>query len=280
MHGINPLPTWNPSASIRVSFALHGLALATLIIKPDLWAWVLATLLGNHLVLAVFGLWPTCCYLGRNWIHLPESARRRNEIALTFDDGPDPEVTPRILEILDRYQAKATFFVIGARALQYPELCRETARRGHTIANHSQHHKNGFAWLGWSGLMQEILQAQQTIKLITGQESRLFRAPMGIRNPILDPVLSRVGLPLVTWNQRGYDTRCRNSETLLKRLTRTLAAGDIVLLHDGNGAVDLSGQPVILEVLPRLLDIIANKGLKTIALHDVLAEYQNSLERQ
>jgi peptidoglycan/xylan/chitin deacetylase (PgdA/CDA1 family) len=270
---------WKPSAVIRASFIVHGLALAVFIIKPELWTWVFATLLGNHLILTVFGLWPTCRYLGPNWIRLPESARRRNEIALTFDDGPDPEVTPRVLEILDRYHAKASFFVIGARALQYPELCREIARRGHTIANHSQHHKNGFACLGWSGLMQEILQAQQTLKHITGQEPRLFRAPMGIRNPILDPVLSRIGLPLVTWSRRGYDTRCRIGETVLKRLAHNLIAGDIVLLHDGNSATGLNGQPVVLGVLPKLLDIIAAKALKPVTLQDALVGQRNGFER-
>lgn len=264
------VPSWKPSAFLLVSFALHGLALTTLVAAPDLWIWALATMLCNHIALTIFGLWPTCSYLGPNVLRLPEPASRRNEIALTFDDGPDPLVTPLVLDILDRYQAKATFFVIGARALQCPELCREITQRGHTIGNHTQHHKNTFAFLGWSGLTQEILQAQQTIKHITGREPQLFRAPMGIRNPILDPVLSHLGLPLITWNRRGYDTRCADCKTLLKRLTRNLGAGDIVLLHDGNSAISVNGQPVILEVLPKLLTIIAAKALKPVALQDAL----------
>ena len=268
------VPDWKPSFFVRASFAVHGLALFAVIAVPKLWGWAILAMLVNHLALTIFGLWPTCRYLGPNLTRLPEAARRRNEVALTFDDGPDPDVTPLVLDILDRYQAKATFFVVGARAMRLPDLCREIVRRGHTLANHTQHHKNSFACLGWKGQMQQIVMAQQTIKRITGQEPRLFRAPMGMRNPILDPVLSRLGLPLITWNRRGYDTRCADCKTLLARLTRKLGAGDIVLLHDGNSAISVNGQPVILELLPKLLNIITAMRLKPVALEDALCEPQ------
>jgi len=201
--------------------------------------------------------------LGANMLRLPDAAATRKEIALTFDDGPDPEVTPKVLEILDSHQAKASFFVIGERAAAYPGLIREVVKRGHSIENHSQKHSSFFGFFAWTALRKEIGAAQEIIAGITGQPPMFFRSPMGIRNPLLDPVIARLGLRYITWTRRGFDTVARNPAVVLERLTRQLSAGDILLLHDRRTRDE---RAMVLEVLPALLDRIAAAGLKPVSL--------------
>ncbi len=128
---------WQPTRLIRASILLHALAVMAIIAAPQQWPWALGAVLANHALLTLIGIWPRSHWLGPNWTQLPASATARNEIALTIDDGPDPIVTPQVLEILDRYAAQATFFCVGEKAAQYPDLCREIVRRGHAVENHS-----------------------------------------------------------------------------------------------------------------------------------------------
>ena len=106
---------------------------------------------------------------------------------------------------------------------------------------------------------------------ITSAPPRFFRAPFGIRNPLLEPALCRLGLRLASWTRRGYDTREASPEKVCRRLLRGLAAGDILLLHDANSALTAGGGPVLRQVLPRVLDAIDTKGLRGIALPEALA---------
>ncbi|MES2637663.1 MAG: polysaccharide deacetylase family protein, partial [Pseudomonadota bacterium] len=147
---------WHSTLLIKLSVALHILLLVGLFITPKLWPWLLAIFLINHLIIAIVGLWPRSNWLGPNWTKLPVAAINRNEIALTIDDGPDPLVTPQVLKILDDYGVKATFFCIGNKAMQQPELCREIVNRGHAIENHSQQHRHNFSLLGIKGFSREI----------------------------------------------------------------------------------------------------------------------------
>lgn len=259
---------WQPALLIKLSVMLHGLVLISLVVAPDLWQWALAVLIGNHLVIAAVSLWPRSNWLGPNWTQLPPAAARRNEIALTIDDGPDPEVTPQVLDILDRIHAKATFFCIGSKVAQYPDLCREIVRRGHAIENHSQQHRHYFSLLGMGGFMREIQAAQQTILSITGVHPKFFRAPAGLRNPFLQPVLSRLGLRLVSWTVRGFDTQVKDAEKIKNKLLSGLHPGAILLLHDGNAARTNESIPVILAVLPSLLDAAEMAGLHFVTLQE------------
>lgn len=197
---------------------------------------------------------------------LPAAARMRREIAITIDDGPNPHVTPQVLDILDRYHARATFFCIGTLAQAYPELCREIVQRGHSVENHSQHHYTFFSMFGPTRIYREIDDAQKALGDITGRVPQFFRPTAGLRNLFLAPVLVQLGLHLASWTRRGFDTRETNPDTVLARLTRDLAAGDILLLHDGNAARTQSGQPVVLDVLPRLLHALEAGGFKTVTL--------------
>lgn len=266
-----PDPRWHPTPLIRASIALHLLALLALITVPGHWPWPLAVVAANQVLIVAIGLWPRSHWLGPNWTRLPATAAARNEIALTIDDGPDPVVTPQVLDLLDRHAARATFFCIGKQAERYPDLCREIVRRGHAVENHSQQHRHHFSLMGPRGLMHELQTAQATLTRIAGQRPLFFRAPAGLRNPFLDPVLERLGLRLASWSARGFDTRINNPEQVKNSLLRGLRAGAILLLHDGNAAHTAEGTAVILAVLPAVLESAAAAGLRPVTLRQALS---------
>jgi peptidoglycan/xylan/chitin deacetylase (PgdA/CDA1 family) len=250
---------------------LHVGAAALAVARPALWPWALGAVIANHLQLTATGLWPRSTLLGPNLTRLPEAAARRSEIVLSIDDGPDPAVTPQVLNLLDEYKVKATFFCVGRRVEECAEIAREIALRGHAIENHSYRHLNYFSLLGPRALAYEIERAQEAIGAITGQRPLFFRAPAGLRSPLLDPILVRLGLLLASWTRRGFDSVNGDADSVYARLTSGLAAGDILLLHDGHAARTRSGMPVILEVLPRLLAAFAHSGLRPVRLNAALA---------
>jgi peptidoglycan/xylan/chitin deacetylase (PgdA/CDA1 family) len=261
---------WRPTLAVQVSLALHAGAVIALIARPHLWPWVLGAIVVDHLILTAAGLWPRSRLLGPNWTHLPAAAAANGSVAITIDDGPDPAVTPQVLDLLDQHRAKATFFCIGELVEQHSGLAREIISRGHSIENHSQHHLHRFSVLGPGGIAAEIARAQDTIAAVTGERPRFFRAPAGLRSPLLDPVLARFGLRLASWTRRGFDTVNPDPAIVFERLTRGLRSGDILLLHDGHAAHTASGTPVILEVLPRVLQAVAAAKLTPITLRAAL----------
>jgi peptidoglycan/xylan/chitin deacetylase (PgdA/CDA1 family) len=261
---------WSPSPLLYASAALHLGAAAAVLARPRAWPWALGALVANHAALAAAGLWPRSQLLGPNWIRLPAQNEGAARVAITIDDGPDPDVTPQVLSQLTAYQAHATFFCVGVRVERYADLAREIVSRGHAIENHSQRHRHNFSLLGPGGMSAEIARAQDSILRVTGLRPRFFRAPAGLRNPFLDPVLARLQLHLASWTRRGFDTVNANADAVYRRLAHPLQDGDILLLHDGNAARSRGGQPVILEVLPRLLDALAAKRLQPVTLRSAL----------
>lgn len=227
---------------------------------------MVGALAANHALFVGASFWPTSRLLGENLVRLPDSAARRREVALTFDDGPDPEVTPRILDLLDEAGAKATFFCIADRAAACAALVRDIVGRGHGIENHSRKHSTRFGWYGLRALQRELDEAQTMIATLTGRAPRFFRAPFGMRSPLLDPALARCGLHLVSWTRRGFDTVDQCPARVVKRLCKGLAAGDVLLLHDGVAARARRGDATVLAALPTLLHEINARGLKTVTL--------------
>jgi len=269
-----PLP-WRPSPLIWITVAVHAAALLLLIVSPRAWPWALGAVLIDHALFTSAGLWPRSRWLGPNWTKLPADATARNEISLTIDDGPDPEVTPRVLDLLDRHGVKATFFCIGERAARHPELCKEIAARGHDVENHSQHHFHHFSVMGPRSLHREVQAAQKTLASLTGRTPCFFRAPAGLRNLFLEPVLARLGLRLAAWTRRGFDTRSGDADTVCRRLSSGLKPGAILLLHDGTCAHTASGEPVILTVLPMLVEAAGRAGLRFVTLASTLEEHRS-----
>ncbi len=262
---------WKPTLLIRASLFLHAAIAIFLVIQPLHWRIALMIFVANHALLTLTGLLPRSHWLGPNWTRLPRASSDRHEIALTIDDGPDPVVTPKVLDILDHYSVKATFFCIGEKAASHPELCREIVSRGHAVENHSQHHRHHFSLLGYAGLMRELEKAQSTLTKVTGQNPLFFRAPAGLRNPFLDPVLAKLNLRLASWSVRAYDTRNGDAERIAQKLLRGLKEGAILLLHDGNSARTQDGKPVILEALPVILSKARESGFNFVTLRAALS---------
>ena len=257
--------TLTASAVWHLAMALGAIAI------PTAWPWWLLGVIVNHGVLTSAGLLPRCDWLGPNLRRLPAAAAARGMIAITIDDGPDPLITPRVLDLLDSAGAKATFFCIGTALQAHPSLGREIIARGHAIENHTQRHSHQFAFLWPASFRREIGAAQRTIAPFVGRPPRFFRAPAGLRNPLLQPVLNELNLTLTSWTRRGFDTVTGDPDRVFARLERGLTAGDILLLHDGNAAQTEGGQAVILQVLPRLLARCATLGLTCVTLEQGFA---------
>jgi peptidoglycan/xylan/chitin deacetylase (PgdA/CDA1 family) len=173
--------------------------------------------------------------LGRTLVAPPDPG----QLALTFDDGPNPTATPRLLEILAERGALATFFVIGAYALRQPTLMREILAAGHVIGNHTMHH----LWLPRhpsATIRAEMLACNEAIEQATGKRVTLFRAPHGARRPAVIRIARELGMQTVQWNLMVGDWKHRSGEDLLERIQRGIAANDRrgrgtnVVLHDGS----------------------------------------------
>jgi peptidoglycan-N-acetylglucosamine deacetylase len=269
---VPPSGSWRAPPLIRGSVVLHVGAAAAALARPQWWPWALSAVVANHLLLTATGLWPRSRWLGPNWTRLPSpAAAPLPAVAITIDDGPDPELTARVLDVLDEHGARATFFCIGERVARHPALARAIVERHHEIGNHSHRHLKRFSLLGPRALREEIRRAQRAILDASGELPRFFRAPAGLRNPFLEPVLARESLQLVSWTRRGFDTVNGSARVVLGRLTRRLRAGDILLLHDGHAARTAAGTPVILEVLPALLGALKAAQLTAITLRAAYA---------
>ena len=139
------------------------------------------------------------------------------KLAVTFDDGPNPMITPKLLDLLDRHKARATFFVIGKFARQYPELLRETVGRGHAIGNHTESHPNLF-WSSASQTRDELARCQDAIASALNAPPKFFRPPFGWRNPWLAPAARELQLQVVTWTLLPGDWHAPTDEWLVSRM--------------------------------------------------------------
>lgn len=165
--------------------------------------------------------------------------RRPGEIALTFDDGPNPAATPYLLELLARHDVRATFFVIGEFARREPALLREVAAAGHVVGSHTMSHP----WLAWQGdarIRWELAESQQMIEDVLGQPVREFRPPHGARRPYVLRVARDLGMRTVQWNVIANDWEAVSAKTIAGRVIRGIAqhrrrgrAANVVL-HDGS----------------------------------------------
>jgi peptidoglycan-N-acetylglucosamine deacetylase len=262
---LSPRP-WQPTPFVKASFALHAVSAIAAGASPATWPWALTAVAANQALIGGAVMWPRSTWIGENIRRLPSSSVANKEIALTFDDGPDPEITPRVLDLLDAQGHKASFYVVGERAIQFPYVVRDIVKRGHAVENHSHHHTNSFAFYGFARLQRELDAAQQAIAAAAGSLPRFFRAPMGFRTPFLDPVIARLGLHYSSWTRRGFDSLAKHPAPVLRRLATGLQAGDILLLHDGSMLSAYRARPIVLDVLPELLKTISDRGLRSVTL--------------
>ena len=272
MHSLpHPNKPWSAAPLVNASIALHALAAGSLLVAPQVASWALGAVLFNHAALTAAGLWPRSQWLGPNLTRLPAMATARGAVALTIDDGPDPEVTPAVLDLLQAHGVRATFFCIADRVRAHPALARDIIAQGHSVQNHSLRHRHDFALRGPAALRREIGDAQHIVADVCGVAPHCFRAPAGLRNPFLDRVLHELDLQLVSWTRRGFDTRDGNAQRVLGRLAHKLAAGDILLLHDGHAQRTAQRRPLLLDVLPPLIARCAAQGLHFETLRESVA---------
>jgi peptidoglycan-N-acetylglucosamine deacetylase len=194
-------------------------------------------------------------------------------MALTFDDGPNPAITPRLLDLLDRHNAKATFFLVGKHVRAFPGLAKETAARGHTVGNHTDTHPN-LIFLPPQTIAGELDRCDEAIRAATGQRPRWMRPPYGYRGPQLQRVLARRGgTEVVMWSMTGRDWNVQPSEEMIERLRRA-QGGDIVLLHDGDHRVPESDRRHTVAALEYWLPRWRDQGIRFMSLDQMTTKEQ------
>lgn len=184
-------------------------------------------------------------------------------VALTFDDGPDGDMTPRVLDILKEYNLKATFFLIGKRVNANPQIVSRMYREGHIVANHTNSHEGIFPLSGSNVVEQEIEETNKVLAFVVGKRTKLFRPPFGVTNPIIGRVVTRKGLTTIGWSIRSLDTiSSRSRNEVCEKVVRNLHPGAIILLHDVCKDAD--------TLLNMLIPMIQEQGYQIVPLNNLL----------
>jgi peptidoglycan/xylan/chitin deacetylase (PgdA/CDA1 family) len=214
-----------------LGFAFLAPCLAFYLVRTNL-ILALAPIFLSHLLLLYATLVANCQW----WGPVMRSFQTTEpEVWLTIDDGPSPAHTVAMLDLLDRFQARATFFVIGTRAEKYPHLLTEILSRGHGIANHTYTHPSRMFWAaGPSRIAAEIDLCAEMLRAGPDRPARFFRAPAGLKNLFVHPELERRRLALIGWTVRGLDTVRRDPALVAARILRETKPGAIILLHEGH----------------------------------------------
>ena len=251
-------PPRRPHAAAWAVLLAHALVLLA-------W-WQLGWRIGLPLLLATHALFlwgtlrPQSALFGPVLTRLPT---QETVAWLTIDDGPSDD-TPAILELLEAYRAKATFFVVAERARARPALVRDIVRRGHTLGNHSASHPSAWFWaLGPRRMAKEIVHAQATLREVAGVAPRWFRAVVGMANPFVAAPLRTLGLARVAWSARGFDAVRADPAGVVSRIDRDLAPGAIILVHEGAG----HGRSI--EAIALLLERLRERGYRCVLPEDL-----------
>jgi peptidoglycan/xylan/chitin deacetylase (PgdA/CDA1 family) len=193
-----------------------------------------------------------------------------NRVALSFDDGPDPEVTPAVLDALAKHDARATFFTIGRYLDAHPQLARRIVEQGHELGNHSWRHSRWQNFFGADEQAREIERGARAIAAVTRKQSNpLYRPPIGLKSPPLARAASQRQLTVVAWSLQSRDTRTADPERIAQRVLERIRSGDIVLMHDGH---DRSGRhrPACAQATSLILEGLREKGLECATVSELL----------
>lgn len=178
-------------------------------------------------------------------------------VALTFDDGVDPHYTPLVLDVLKKYSVKATFFVIGQKAEQHPEILSRIIAEGHAVGNHTYSHEGHFPMKSTRAMVADLSRAEQAI----GLDLRYFRPPFGVTNPMVSRAVRKAGYRSVGWSIRSLDTMKFSRERVLNRVISRLHNGGIILLHDNRAQADVLLENIIIQTLSRGYKIVTVEEL-------------------
>jgi len=206
---------------------------------------------------------------------LSQGAAARAEIALTFDDGPHPEWTPRVLDALERISAKATFFVVGRSAARHPEIVRDARRRGHEIGTHLYSHDRRTVFDD-RAFAAELARSKSELESLLGESIRWLRFPYGERGRQDPRAIQRDhGLRAVHWTYSSHDGKLHEPAAVVARFRAGLRPGAIVLLHDALADEKtlpppyLAARNVTLTALPGIADALADRGLRSVTLSEL-----------
>ncbi|MDR0228205.1 MAG: polysaccharide deacetylase family protein [Flavobacteriaceae bacterium] len=189
------------------------------------------------------------------------SVGKNKQIAITFDDGPTL-FTPKVLELLQQHQAKATFFCIGKQVEQYPDILQQIVAQKHTIGNHTYTHTHKMGFLSASEVLEEIQQAEKTIYTAIGLQTQFFRPPFGVTNPNIAKALKQTHYKVIGWNIRSLDTVIDEEERIFERIKKKVKPGAIILLHDTTDKT--------VAVLARLLNYLEQQGYQAVGINELL----------
>jgi len=189
--------------------------------------------------------------------------KAKGKVAITFDDGPDSRNTILLLELLERYGAKASFFLIGQNIKNNRSIAERIHSEGHLIGNHSYFHNNLFPAKSTNTIVKELEDTQVLLKNIKNQDNIFFRPPFGVSNPNIAKAVSKIGLTVVGWNIRSFDTRKKLSrEKVVQNITKNLKSGDIILMHDYTEDI-----PWVLE---QVLEHLAKSSLVSVTVEQLM----------
>lgn len=191
-------------------------------------------------------------------------------VTLTFDDGPDEIMTPRVLDILKEYDIKATFCLIGSKAEQNYALVRRIVAEGHTVANHTYSHSWNFPMSSAAQVERELIRCNDAIFAATGVKTKYFRPPFGVTNPIVGKMVKKMKFNTIGWSIRSLDTiQSRDRERVCSRIINRLHPGAIILLHDRCNDADL--------LLEMLIAKITSNGYRIVSLTELsnIEPYEN-----
>jgi peptidoglycan-N-acetylglucosamine deacetylase len=243
------------------------LARALMVGPPPLWVGIVALVAYLSFVAAGIALPQLEMFGDVIW----RGAIGRQRLALTFDDGPHPVTTRAVLELLAQRGHKATFFVLGQKALLFPDVVREIHEAGHTLGVHGHSHPWLYALRAPSAVAEDIARAQAAVERAAGVRPHLFRPPIGRVSPRVAAGARRAGVITVAWTVRGLDgVSMTRPEDVIRRVSKKLRDGAIVLLHDAAEEGDF--EPASVQCLPRLLDEIERRGLITVGADEFARE--------
>ncbi len=182
-------------------------------------------------------------------------------VAITFDDGPNSNLTPQILQLLKTYDAKATFFCIGKQIEQFPGMVKTIVKDGHTIGNHTYSHSPQFDFYKKQDIVKEIEKTNELVKSIIGKKMKLFRPPYGVTNPSIAKAIKITKHHVIGWNIRSLDTVIKKDYKILNRITKKVSPGAVILLHDS--------QEITVKVLEQLLLFLKENGYQSITIDNL-----------
>jgi peptidoglycan/xylan/chitin deacetylase (PgdA/CDA1 family) len=183
-------------------------------------------------------------------------------LSITFDDGPDPHVTLKLLEILEKYDVKATFFCIGSKVEKFPGIVNSVKEKGHIIGNHSYSHQSLLPFFSAKKLAADLKKAEEAIFSATGLVTKFFRPPFGVTSPRYAKANKSLHYNFIGWNVRSYDTIDKKQDRVFDRIVSSLKGGDILLFHD----TDIR----VLSLVERLLNFASENGIKVVPLDELL----------